>query len=109
MKDKSLAYKILYYSPRILAIAMALFLASFSFDAFSIKTIAWKKEFTGGMLFIALGLGYTIMVWSQLSILRVLYLSGPLVLIGVLFLICSRINTILSESGQEDGNSQQIK
>jgi hypothetical protein len=54
--------------------------------------IAWKKEFMGAMLFFSLALGYILMAWSRLNIYTVLLIAGPLILIGVLFLINDRMN-----------------
>lgn len=99
----------LYWSPRILAIAFAIFIGLFALDSFqngfSLQTwigffihlipsfviiiflmIAWKWELIGGLLFTILGILYIYMAWGEFSFVVYSLMSGPLFLIGLLFL-----------------------
>ena len=103
--------RLLYWSPRILCIAFALFLSLFAFDVFDeqlglLKTIlalsihlipsfvivlvlalSWRWEWVGGVLFIAAAILYLTRAWHHPS--WVALISGPLFLVGALFLINS--------------------
>ena len=107
------ATRTLYWTPRILSICMALFLGIFSLDVlgqgYSFRQtiaallmhgvptfivavaliIAWRREVIGGVLFLGLGIFYIVMAWGQFPWVTYLVVSGPLFLIGVLFLIDS--------------------
>jgi hypothetical protein len=48
--------------------------------------IAWRWEWVGAILFIALALFYLVWSWERFHWSAYLAISGPLVLIGVLFL-----------------------
>lgn len=112
--------RFIYWTPRILSILLILFLIIFSLDVFDMKLgffgtivglfmhnipvfillivllISWKYEIVGGIVFILVGLLYSI-----LSIIRVIFsnpselymliwalqIAGPAFLIGILFLI----------------------
>jgi uncharacterized membrane protein len=101
---------LLYWSPRVLGIAFALFLSLFALDVFNehlgfLKTIlalsihliptaiivavlavSWRWEWVGGILFIAVGILYLSnpRVWHHPDWIAVI--SGPLFLVGALFL-----------------------
>jgi hypothetical protein len=99
----------LYWSPRILGIAFALFISLFALDAFQpgqplgqnilgflihlIPTLfialalllAWKWEWVGLVLFLGLAISYVIMAWGQFGFVTYLTISGPLLLISILF------------------------
>ena len=101
----------LFWAPRILAIAAALFLGIFALDIFAegyssgelivalfihlipsililvALGIAWRWERLGGGLFIFLGLLYIWLFWDPGRWVAYLIISGPLFLIGVLFLL----------------------
>jgi hypothetical protein len=107
--------KFVYWTPRVLSIAFVLFLSLFSLDVFEpgislgqallgllihniptlvllvIIIISWKHEIVGGIAFILAGLAYIIMLlmnpfeWYMIS--WALTISGPVFLIGILFLI----------------------
>lgn len=111
--------KVLYWTPRLVCIAAILFVSIFAMDAFSpgtalykqilaflihlipsflltaILVFAWKKEFAGGILFIIIGIVFSIMVynlnyerthsvWISLGIIA--SITIPFILVGVLFL-----------------------
>lgn len=98
--------QLLFWSPRILCILFATFLSLFALDVFSegygiweamlallihlIPTylvvislaIAWRWEWVGSILFIALSLGYLASTTGGSWII-----AGPLFLVGILFLV----------------------
>jgi len=98
--------RLMYWSPRILSICLAIFISLFALDVFSedyspgetvlallihliptfliiiMSIIAWYREGIGGILFIALATSYVIMNgWRNWII------PGPIFLIGILFLV----------------------
>jgi hypothetical protein len=102
--------KLLYWTPRVLCIAFALFLSIFALDVFdagysfgetivalfmhlipvymviAALVIAWRWEWTGGVLFTALGLFYIYMTWNRAPLLAYVFISGPAFLLAALFL-----------------------
>jgi hypothetical protein len=52
-----------------------------------VLALSWRWEWIGGVLFIALGAWYLIALWGRFHWSAYLAISGPLFLIGVLFLI----------------------
>jgi hypothetical protein len=103
--------RLLIWSPRVLALLFAAFISLFALDVFSefssiwqvlvalamhlIPTamvlialaIAWRWEWAGGTLFVALGMLYVGMAWGRLHWSAYALISGPLFLVGVLFLV----------------------
>jgi hypothetical protein len=49
--------------------------------------ISWRWEWAGAILFFALGVLYVVIFWDPSRWRAYLIISGPLVLIGVLFLL----------------------
>ena len=103
--------KLLYWTPRILAVLFAVFISLFALDVFGEYTfpevlvalfmhliptylliiatiIAWKKERLGGIIFLALGLFYIVITCTKINSIPN-PLSGPMIVIGILFLISS--------------------
>ena len=102
--------RLLFWTPRILGILFALFLSLFSLDVFGeglgvgktilallmhlvpvyvvviVLIIAWRWEWVGALLFTALAVLYVVWAWGQFDWSVYLVISGPLVLVGVLFL-----------------------
>lgn len=100
-----------YWTPRVLGILFAVFISVFALDVFGagysfwetlgalimhlIPTalvvvalvIAWRWEWAGAALFVALGVWYVIMAWGKFDWMTYLLIPGPLFLIGVLFLV----------------------
>ncbi len=100
----------LFWAPRVLGILMILFLALFSLDVIGMSDdplqvalgmlihnipsfilialllVSWKWELVGGIIYPLLGLAYILTSrgqhWSSY-----LLIAGPLVLIGILFLL----------------------
>jgi hypothetical protein len=101
--------RLLFWSPRVLCIAFALFVSLFALDVFNsglglVKTIlalsmhliptafimvvlafSWRWEWVGGLLYIAAGVLYLTEARHHPS--WVVVISGPLFLVGVLFLL----------------------
>jgi hypothetical protein len=102
--------RVLFWTPRVLCILFAIFLSLFSLDVFSegygfwetilallihlvpvyivviALVIAWRWEWVGASLFITLALFYLVWSWGRFHWSTFLGISGPLVLLGVLFL-----------------------
>lgn len=103
--------KILFWAPRVLGIIFAAFISLFALDVFGagygfFETIAallihlvptylivgalllgWRWEWPGGLAFIALGIFYILMSGGRQHITAYLLITGPAVLIGILFLV----------------------
>ena len=101
--------KIIFWSPRILAMLFALFTSLFALDAFSegqdfwntilafvmhlvptfiviiLLVVAWRWEWIGTIVFISLGIFYVIWTWGRFAGTTYILMAGPLVLIGILF------------------------
>jgi len=99
----------LFWSPRVLCIAFALFLSLFALDVFNeglglwktilalsihliptafvlvVLAVSWRWEWVGGVLFIAAGILYLTRMWHHPA--AVAGISGPLFLVGALFLL----------------------
>lgn len=102
--------KILFWAPRILGVLIAIFVSLFALDVFGegysfwetitalamhliptavilvILAVAWRWEWIGGILFIALGVLYITLFWDPSRLPAYLMISGPLFLVGILFL-----------------------
>ena len=102
--------RVLFWAPRVLGILFAMFLSLFALDVFSagygpwetilallihvvpvcivviVLVIAWRWEWVGAILFIALAFFYLVWGWGRFHWSAYLGISGPLVLLGVLFL-----------------------
>ena len=113
--------KMIHWLPRIICILAILFISLFALDAFEhgitiwqkigaflrhlipsfillfFLIIAWKWEFIGGIIFIAIGLGFSPYIYMHnfqsvaLSLLGVSCINMPFVLVGILFLISHRM------------------
>ena len=103
--------RVLTWTPRVLAILFALFISLFALDVFGegytfwetlwallmhlvptflvliALTIAWRWAWLGGILFLALGAGYLVLMGGEVDWIAVLLIAGPLWLVGVLFLV----------------------
>jgi len=103
--------RLLFWAPRILCILFAVFVSLFALDVFGedygfwgtilallmhliptgviliVLAISWRWEWVGGILFIALGVLYLVMSWGRFHWSAYLVISGPLFLVGALFLI----------------------
>ncbi len=101
----------IFWTPRILCILFAIIVSLFALDVFNqdyemgktvaaflmrlvpsfliliVLVVSWRWEWIGGILFIALGVYYIVSAWEKFQIVAYLLISGPLFLIGILFLI----------------------
>jgi len=108
---KRSAKQILFWSPRVLGILIAVFVSLFALDVFGegysswetigalalhllptfvilvVLGIAWRWEWIGGFLFVALGVLYITLFWEPSNLPAYLVISGPLFLTGILFLL----------------------
>lgn len=48
-------------------------------------TISWWREWVGGVVFMLLAIGYIIMAWGKFPVSVYFLISGPLVIISILF------------------------
>jgi hypothetical protein len=100
--------RLLRWAPRVLGIALCLFLGMFALDAFeegkawwrsipdfllhlipsflvlAFVAISWRREWIGGYGFLGLALAYAVLVRFRVD--WVLTISGPLLVVGLLFL-----------------------
>ena len=98
----------LLWIPRVFAILVGLFLGLFALDAFSegkpfvqaladfvihlapaavlfgVVALAWKREWVGGVAFVGLAIAYAVSVTGRPD--WILTISGPLAIVGALFL-----------------------
>jgi hypothetical protein len=103
--------RLLFWTPRILCLLFAGFISMFALDVFQenrgfwettiallihliptgilliILAASWRWEWIGALIFPALGVFYIIAFWGRFSLSTYLVIAGPLVLVGVLFLL----------------------
>jgi len=103
--------RVLFWTPRVLCILFAMFLSLFALDVFSeghsfgetilallihlvpvyivviVLVIAWRWEWVGAILFNVLAVLYVVMSWGRFPWITYMDMSGPLVIVGVLFLL----------------------
>jgi len=101
---------VLFWLPRIVCVLFATFISLFAFDVFDVGygfwetilallihliptgiilivlAIAWRWEWIGAILFAALGVCYLILAWGKFEWISYLLISGPLFLLGALFM-----------------------
>ena len=101
----------LFWSPRILCFAFAAFLAVFAADVFDLpmdlwhKALAllmhliptavvllvlwlvWRREWIGAVLFPLLAVLHLVTMWGRLDWTAYAVIDGPLLVLGVLFLV----------------------
>ncbi len=115
------ANRLLFWTPRVVCIAFAAFISIFALDVFrkgvpvwqvavalllhliptflvvAILVLSWRREWIGGALFVALALLYV--VWASgkpfFGVPVLLLIAGPLLLVGVLFLLNWRYRALL--------------
>lgn len=127
-----IGHKIIYLLPRVLGIIAILFISMFALDAFNpeltiwqqiqdfimhlvpsfvltlILVVAWKWEFIGGIIFLAIGVIFTPLifmhnfnmngsVWMSLGVIAII--TFPFILVGVLFILGHRIRLKQSKPG----------
>ncbi|KQC15025.1 MAG: hypothetical protein APR63_04480 [Desulfuromonas sp. SDB] len=111
--------------PRILAILYICFISLFALDAFSgeesfleqiagfiihlipslvlilVLLIAWKKERMGGLLFILLSLAFTLFFNTYRNWVAFLFISVPVLAVGVLFTVSPGGKVTPEKAGEE--------
>lgn len=102
---------LIFWAPRALGVLFALFLSLFALDVFTpgisfwkaltallihlvpvyvaliALAIAWRWEWVGAILFFSLAVFYLVWTWGRVHWSAKLGISGPLALIGLLFLL----------------------
>jgi hypothetical protein len=108
---KPTARRVLFWTPRILCLLFALFLSLFALDVFDehqgfretlvalvvhliptwiilgVLAITWRREWIGACLFTLLAVFYVVVAWGRFHWSAYLGISGPLTLLGILFLL----------------------
>ena len=103
--------RVVFWTPRVLCALFAAFVSLFALDVFGegygcwgtilallmhlvptgiiliALAIAWRWEWIGAILFVALGVWYLIMAWGKFDWITYLLIAGPLFLLGALFLL----------------------
>jgi hypothetical protein len=103
--------KFLYWTPRVLGIAFAIFVSIFALDVFNehrslaetlfaltmhliptaiilaILAASWRWEWIGGVLFLALAVLYCWTMRGRFPLATYVVMSGPLVVMSVLFFL----------------------
>ncbi len=116
--------RLLYWTPRILCMAFAAFLALFAMDVFGMPmdpwqkalallmhliptiimvlavVIVWRREWIGAGLFPLLALAHLVSKWGQLDWIAYVMIEGPLVLLGILFWFNWQNRATLRPSGR---------
>jgi hypothetical protein len=117
--------KALYWTPRVLSVAMVIFISLFAFDVFSgdytfwesivallihlipsivlvgIVILSWKKEQVGGLIFVTLGILNIIMTSGREMFLPGMIITLPIILTGILFIINGRKSSIKNGKQQK--------
>ena len=112
--------RLLLWSPRVLAILMCIFLSLFALDAFNesrsfsealfafaihitpatlllaVVAASWRWEWLGGVVFIGLAVAYMTIAGTRFD--WILVISGPLLIVGTLFLASWRFHEELRGS-----------
>lgn len=114
------AKRALYWAPRILCMLLAAFLSIFAFDVFEgnsgfwqtalalfmhllpttilvvvVLIASWRREWIGGVLFNALAVFYIVYFWGKGPWYIYAAISGPLFVVGILFLLNWRFRSQL--------------
>src|SRR4051812_19280627 len=101
----------LFWIPRLLCLVFAVFISLFALDVFEerlgvwrtalaflmhliptflilvVLAVSWRWEWVGAVLFTALAVLYIVLAWGRFHWSAYALISGPLCLIGVLFLL----------------------
>ena len=102
---------LLFWTPRVLCLLFAVFVSLFALDVFNevhgfwgtlaallihlvptyivliVLAISWRWEIPGALIFFGLGVWYIVTTWGRLHWSAPVVISGPLFLVGALFLI----------------------
>lgn len=104
----------LFWAPRVLTLLFALFLSLFAIDVFSeagslteilvglashlvptfivvaVLVLAWRWEWVGAIAFAGLAVAYVVVMWGRFPWVTYATVSGPLLLVSVLFFLSWR-------------------
>ena len=104
-------HQVLFWAPRTLGIIITVFISLFALDVFGegkgfwgttlallihliptglvliLLAVSWRWEWVGAIVFVALGVLYVILFWGRFVWYTYAFISGPLFLVGVLFLL----------------------
>lgn len=108
---QTMAERLLHWSPRVIGLLFAAFLAVFALDVFDeghgfwktllnlaihlIPTavvlgalaLAWRWGWAGGVAFLGLGVWYAATAWGRFPWSVYVVIAGPLILLGLLFVL----------------------
>ena len=108
---KPLTKRLLFWTPRVLCLLFAGFISLFALDVFNehhgfwkitlallihlvptylvlgVLLLSWRREWVGAALFTGLGAYYLDSTWGRFHWSAYLCISGPLFLLGALFLV----------------------
>jgi hypothetical protein len=113
--------RLVYWTPRVLCILFAVFISLFALDVFeegkgfwgtsvalllhlvptiiivAVLVVSWRREWIGGILYIALSIFYVVWAWGRGrgTTYALIFISGPLLLVGILFLLNWRHRAVL--------------
>ena len=100
-----------FWTPRVMALLFAVFVSLFAFDVFDSRldvwrtilalfvhlipsfvvllllVVAWRWEWVGALAYTALSVLYVAAAWGRLHWSASVVISGPLLIIGLLFLL----------------------
>lgn len=123
----TLARRALFWTPRSLCMLFALFLSLFALDVFGeghgfwgtilallihlipvylvviVTIVAWRREQVGAVLFIGLAALYLLIARGRFHWSAYAAISGPLLAVGVLFLLNWRYRDQLREPSPDEG------
>lgn len=109
--------RLLYWTPRVLALLFAVFISLFALDVFSegrgfletavallihlvptavilgVLVLSWKREWIGALFYPVLAILYIVLAWGKFPMGTYFIISGPLALTGVLFLVNWRLKS----------------
>lgn len=102
---------LLFWLPRVLTILFALFISLFALDVFGeglgllrtvgallvhliptavillLLAVAWHREWVGALAYVSLSVLYLVIAWERFHWSAYAVISGPLLLIGLLFFL----------------------
>jgi len=108
---KTTSRRLLFWTPRILCLLFAAFVSLFALDVFDehlgfwktvlafaihltptwivlgVLTVTWRWEWVGAILFNLLAVLYVVMAWGRFNWSVYALISGPLCIVGLLFLL----------------------
>ncbi len=117
MTMKTPLQQVLFWAPRILGLLFAAFISLFALDVFgehrgfwqtllalgihliptalllAVIAVSWRWEWVGAIVFPGLALFYLVSAWGRLHWSAYAAISGPMFLLGALFLVSWRLRS----------------